>query len=515
MGNVTSNALVDLDSAAWLADQTSSGSGLTGTGSLSNPQWTLATYHHLYSVLSINNAHLRFLKCMFIEQYAEAALEHEDLTVRRVQSAVFADMFNTFVVETCSRASIGPPLNEWLLDIRSSFSGSELESEISRWKDIVPQLPFTSFLPGTRQTGTEATIESLKDSFLGALSDEIQDEVVRVPTDLIKDKVDTANLKPSPKRIAERFQSGKGVWPRVAKETFIGTVLDKGIDAVVDYAARSENKIEKIVAGGLVVGRAVLSGLDMVAQGVLAWKAKSIPWVGQFQTGAFALSVIEHKEASTKAGEQLARLIYGKDATADLTPEQTEYRESVETIESSSEKIDEVGEREIPAPLQNVSTAECDVVANADLERKEVTMPKAETDEIAKKLFGDPAAARSALGNAASRSQGLLVPDTFRNRQAAAAALLTDYAKRHIAFSDFRQSASSFSFFRTNIAALVRRLPSDRSGSFPAITQAQLMCTAPGFIPIRAAEKNLSTLAALPSLRPLTELGDGIDVEVR
>lgn len=513
LANIISNALVDLDTAAWLADQTSQGAGLTGNGSLSNPQWTLAGFHHLYSALCISQAQMKLFKSMFIEQYAEAALEHPDIKIRRVQAAVFVDIFNGFVTETALRGGMSAPKAEWLMDVTVDMTAEALSAEIGRWPGIIVQLPFTSYLPGTRQSGRESAWDSVGDSFVSSIMDETQQAMLGKENDLIMDDIERVDLTPNTTRIANHFRSGKKVWGRVAGQTFLSTALDQGVDAVVDYATRSESKVERIAAGSLVVGRSVVSGVEMAASGAAAWATRLIPWAREYSALQFATASKEHFDTSIKAGFQLTQLYYGRESHT--LKDQIIFQDSYTTLEWSSTYVSDLGFRDIPAPLQNVASAECDVIASAGLERRSMTLAEAEEKVLSDLLFSDKAVARNTLSAYASRSQGSTVPDTFRNRQAAAASLLVDYAQRHLGFSDYQRTGDTVSFFRSNATALVRREPEDRSASFPAITSAQMMCTSPGFVPMRAAEKDLSTLAALPSLRPISELAEGIDVEIR
>ncbi|MFM7188050.1 MAG: hypothetical protein ACKO14_09565 [Armatimonadota bacterium] len=80
----------------------------------------------------------------------------------------------------------------------------------------------------------------------------------------------------------------------------------------------------------------------------------------------------------------------------------------------------------------------------------------------------------------------------------------------------YKKTAAGFTYFRADFAALIRRDPSMRVAEFPAITSAQMICTAPGYVPMTSdGPKNINDILQLPELKPLSAVSLGININVK
>ena len=78
------------------------------------------------------------------------------------------------------------------------------------------------------------------------------------------------------------------------------------------------------------------------------------------------------------------------------------------------------------------------------------------------------------------------------------------------------KTSTGFTYFHADFAAIVRRDPSMKVAEFPAITSAQMMCTAPGYLPmVSDSPKNINEILQLPELQPLSSVSLGVNINVK
>ncbi len=135
------------------------------------------------------------------------------------------------------------------------------------------------------------------------------------------------------------------------------------------------------------------------------------------------------------------------------------------------------------------------------------------------KLASNPKAARVVIsgygGNNAPHSDGN-IPRTFDNIANATAALLYDLGQRNAQFIQPSISANSISFLASNFAIYIRREVGSTRAAVPPITDAELICASPGYIPKRTVGTvDLTSIGSLPDLKPISALGFGFDVNVK
>jgi hypothetical protein len=121
-----------------------------------------------------------------------------------------------------------------------------------------------------------------------------------------------------------------------------------------------------------------------------------------------------------------------------------------------------------------------------------------------------PADARNRLASGTERSS------TFDELSNAAGALLRDHGERNAETVEPTVHGDALDFFAALLAILVRREPGTTEATVPAITDAQLLCTAPGFLPQQSVDPvDLTTvecLAALVSNGAGVSTGGDLDV---
>ncbi len=509
-------ALLHVDDAAHLADQVTQNKNLSGTNSLQNPQWAAALLERYYHLLRVSDTLTRFCQTAGISQMADAVLKEADADVKRVLYAVFAFTFNTWTRNVSIRVGVAQRSN-WQLDTTRPLTVGEMDQEIGRLTAILAELPLGPalfpVLPTSREgEPPEQTSVEPEETFVSTLSESVFDTNIETIKDL-----------------PEIFDHLRGNWGAFAVDfrkyvngIFIGTAVDIGAtkfgDAVADrfgptLGNAAEDTVRIVYEGtkAVVLIRGILSNPEstgsLIADGLTA--------------GGFFADI----------KNLLANIL--KDAEKINKHEHERYRKS----RQNAEYLDKMRQAEIASggitlnitPDQQLllkKGPECDQLRGSSVSRTSVALPSDGTD------FSSATDARNFLGTTLTPptpvpssvpSNGQKapmvngpyggLPGTYDNVEAAAFALLQDYVNRNPQFNAPRIDSSGLSFTRSDIALLIRREAAASNFQVPAITDADVMCTAVGFIPMRSADPvNLTTVGQLPSLVSLTALGTGVNV---
>ncbi len=126
--------------------------------------------------------------------------------------------------------------------------------------------------------------------------------------------------------------------------------------------------------------------------------------------------------------------------------------------------------------------------------------------------------ATSPVRSASRAPGGNVLLRSYEGVEIAATLLMLDLIDRNpTAFnSQDNSDGNGFSYDRTDYALLLRRDAGTTVTSVPAITSAQLLCTAPGFVPARNdPPEDLSTASSLATLIAATTLSPGGNVHVK
>jgi len=166
-------------------------------------------------------------------------------------------------------------------------------------------------------------------------------------------------------------------------------------------------------------------------------------------------------------------------------------------IASSKKNGQSVPTKQLPV-VTNPNTAETDILADSDL------TPNT-TEEYGPWPLGDPRATRSVS----------MLPACFDD---AIDVLKLEFEKtiKSCPNLGYIKTSTGFSYFHADFAAIVRRDPSMLVAEFPAITSAQMMCTAPGYLPMMSDKpKNILEILQLPELKPLSSVSFGVSINVK
>ena len=164
--------------------------------------------------------------------------------------------------------------------------------------------------------------------------------------------------------------------------------------------------------------------------------------------------------------------------------------------------------------LTTPNRAECDQLSRAGVKKLHIDLPAQKGSSVSVTSLS-PETARAILsGYPQTTAVSSPPPRTFDNIETAAGTLVNDLGKRNPDTVQATPSGNGLDFYGSDFVGLVRREAGSTGASIPAITNAQLLCTAPGYIPMRSAQPiDLSAPGAtLPSLNPLSTLGTGVNI---
>ena len=158
-------------------------------------------------------------------------------------------------------------------------------------------------------------------------------------------------------------------------------------------------------------------------------------------------------------------------------------------------------------------TIEHDQLATAGLSISRLTVPTGGMLVFTRKrAVGDAASLRAFLqGDRAA----LALPRTFDTLSRATATLIHEYFQRNATNLNPRVEGDDLVFTRSSFSLLLRREANSNVAVIPQITEAQLLCSGPGFIPMRSTSPKNLTQMSLPALMPLSELGNGVNFDVQ
>jgi hypothetical protein len=105
---------------------------------------------------------------------------------------------------------------------------------------------------------------------------------------------------------------------------------------------------------------------------------------------------------------------------------------------------------------------------------------------------------------------------TYENIVNAAVALMLDFARRAPDLTQPQVTGNTFTYICADYALLVARGPNSAKYEPPGISDALLLCTGIGQLPMRNTEPDdLNSMAAWPELMPATAVGTGVNANVQ
>lgn len=479
------SSIIELDSLGYLGDQVSALNGLVGAGSLSNPQWLAAMFERQVAALRIAASMNKHQQTSMLGPLFAAVRATPPGNQRLLAYAVAVYCFNNWVRQLCAEVNV-PLQASWLGSDSSGVTESMVESELTKMESTLPLLPLG---PGFRPGGTGATSSIDVMQLFNAWKDatthlDLSGSMFQLFfTDTDKRLVNW---------ISSPASSGSKLQKNLSDDSRINSLLKSlksslGSSVYLDACTAfvTGQFTTAVTAWTQCMGLATLAHIGfrpVLAGGVpgLGWTSMASIGINDRLTTYFDCSLLWQNVEISQA------LSHG-DAIA------SSYQEGGLAIPG----------RTLPA-LTNPSSAECDQLAAAAVSKATVSVPASKRPQAE--------ARRHLLG------YRTLAADTrvYKDLLDSASSLLWDYLDRHPAVLNPTIGAGTAEFFRSDLALLIRREPGATQAEVPTITSAQLLCSSPGFVPMRTTDpKDLSILDNLPELQPASSLGTGVIVDVR
>lgn len=461
----------------------------SAASSLNNPQWTSAmlarTLHGMRMVADL----YRYYQIAGAEEMAAAIASSEDDVGKLGAYVVYAHAFNSWVATVYAGVGLDPADAD-SLPLDPDMTPDDVPACLAAVGSIIAELPLGVTLSRAGRRGGEQDSDSfwgsvaafandLQSSFLGTVAETIfgsdapQEWMKDIPSTLQGLRILLSDPKWSARYFDINFLKAFGIGQVV--EFTVGVLYD-GLGVWGDRAACAlDIGFNGVNLGGAVVG--------MVAM------TPSV--VGSIIWGTVAVnSLNEYRDAIHRCNE------------AGVFDRYTD--ESVEAIMDAMEAGEKQPGATQVAALTNPENAECDQIRRSAVSRLEVKLrnPRPSGDPPFDQLTVEDARDLLSL----VRDEDLLA-STFDNLENSVAALILDHGARNPSAVDARVTDDGLEFYATDFALLVRREPGTTEVTFPLITDAELICSSPGYIP--AATDGPVDIGSLDSLPDLL-LNDGV-----
>lgn len=504
------NSIVSLDDLTYLGDTTARfNSGLVEISVVSNPQWGAAMIQRSYLALRAVSVLMSIQQSQGIAQISTFVQSQTDSTQRLVAYAILASLFNEWINRAAG--AIGVPVNpNWQLNVSANMTVDQVPQQLSAISGILASLPFG---PGYRPTFSFARdVGSTSDTSLFDEARNIFNSFVGTMGEMfvnVSNKVVLSQWAANPVLTAQYIKSAlqrplfqtvllTKLASEIGKDIFIDKIIAPLLTPFVgamDAAA---------VANAIKIANDIYSLSTDIASIILTSESVVGPLVYGYQAlNAYAdlIKDLNNAKILLTAAQQQAL----QDATA--------------LDGNGSMGGSQVPGRTLPAAT-NPAGAESDQFWQSLGEhviKTSISIPP--TDTRGTRAGGPtvgslmPADARAILlGNGGGGA-----PRSFNNVAIAAASLLYDIGNRNPDTVKATLSGDTLQFYGVDLPLLIRRVAGDQSVVVPAITNAQLLCTSPGFIPMKSVSPVDLTLpgASLQALNPITPLGIGVGINVK
>ncbi|MGC4043258.1 MAG: hypothetical protein QM758_05595 [Armatimonas sp.] len=482
------NQALSLDDVGHTSNTVSTNNNLQGANNLDNPTWlagmmaqnlaSIKVVGALYSIMQVSG--LGELQAWVISRPTDAA--------RLTAYAVMASLVNAWIDAVC--AATGSAVNPaWKLNVGADVTLEGVAAQFDQLLAVVLALPFG---PGARPGGTG-------DAGLGAGS---------------------ANF-------------GAALLAALTAQVFPGQSL-----STLDPATAHFDLSARLGSAGILQVLAAQPGGVAAAQALVdGWLSSTQPadWPGgdeaaincQIQIvgttynffNALRASMMESQSAfgTIMLGNQALAAFDAMDAA--IATCGSVYQKALWERQACARKVlhdfrfangSAVTERQVPEV--SIAGLELDQVYGGAANRIRVLLCIEVEQEGPGKVRGlDVATSRAVLAGS-----GSAIPRTFAAVDNAAANLLADLTNRfQVELQGDWKADGSFTFLPSNFASFLRREPGAEFVTIPAITQAALLCSGPGFLPSRTVgDVDLATITSLPILNVMTSIVGGIPIHV-
>lgn len=534
MYEIFARQFVEFDNIGYLAEQITAQNKLQGANALNNPQWLLAMMERGHQAIVTFGYILEALQTNGLGALIQTVRETTDPTAQLVFYGVLTEIFNGWIAELAARVQY-PVDPAWLLDVGNSapVTNASLLTELDRIVPILNDLPFG---PGFNQTQPLRSAPTRGEQIIDP-----KDALPSVIGEILKNLKETLN---NPKEVKEIL---------VTIETDLNNYT-KRID--LDQTALAKFVLKNIAKEIVkdVIKKAIVDGLTK-------WKGKLV--------GTIADCIIEILDKS----KDLATYFSGTIATLEVLPLAIVFATlTALQIQAILQKLQECLDKiqmELPGrppillkgtvttdnypppvriPFVRVVTAETDQIratkiVKGQILRRRRRKPKLPVELKAIQLKLNPDGSISTVrgtltttevsaqiitpdGNppgSPSRSvtraaANLLMARSYEGVEVSALLLMIDLMNR---FPDaltpaYTSDGDGIGYGRSDLATLLRRETGSTAADVPGITSAQLLCTAPGYVPMNAGQpEDLTKTPTLAALMAATALSPGGNVHVK
>ena len=530
---------VEFDNLGYLAEQITAKNQLQGPNALNNPQWLLAMMERGQQAIITLGYILEALQTNGLGALIQTVRETTDPTGQLVFYGVLTEIFNGWIADMAARVEY--PVNPtWLLDVGNSapVTNASLLTELDRVVPVLNDLPFG---PGFNQTAPLRSAPTRGEKIIDpkdALPSIIAEILKNIGETLIEHKTlkdilvtveqDLVNYT---KRVdLNQTALSKFVLKNIAKE-IAKDVIKK---AIVDGFTKWEGKLAGTIADCIL--EILFKSHDLVAyfSGTIA-TLEVLPLAIVFAT----LSALQIRDILAKLKDCLEAiqkelpgrpppLILQGTVTIDnypppvripfvkvITPETDQIR-AAKVVKGQVLRR----RRRKPKPPVELKAIALKLSPTSSSATVSGTLT---SEEVSGRVLVTPDANTVGSGTSTSNSvhraaSNLLMARTYEGVEVSVTLLMIDLMNR---FPDaltpaYTADGDGIGYSRSDLATLLRRDAGSTAADVPGITAAQLLCAAPGFVPINSTQpEDLTKTPSLATLFAITSYSPGGNVHVK
>lgn len=526
---------IEFDNIGYLGEKITSLNSLKGTNAINNPQWLLAMMERGQQAGATFGYILEVLQTNGLGALIQTVREITDPTEQIIFYGVLTEIFNGWVTKIAARAQY-PVDPAWLLDVGdvTPVTNVTLVKELNRIVTILNQLPFGPGFQTTPPLRSALTRESIVDpkdavpSIIGEILQNIQETLDNPKT--VKEILFT--IETDITNYTKRIDLNK---------TKLSIFLLRNV--LKDIA---KDVIKKVISQGVETWKGKLAGI--IADCVLDILDKSIDLAKYFNGTILTLEVLPLAVVfATLTAIQIQAILVKLKECIDMIQKEMPGRPPPLVI-TGGIRID-VYPTPVRIPFVKVLTGETDqiragMVVKGKLLRRNrkgnggqglsglagkfsppvaretvsgMILPQLQAQTP---LFADPQgnALPPGVSPPSKAASTLLMVRTYEGVEVSMILLMIDLMKR---FPDqltpeFTPDGEGVSYSRSDLATLLRREAGSTEAMVPGITSAQLLCTAPGFIPAKNDQpEDLTTITSLATLISATSFSPGGNINVK
>jgi hypothetical protein len=527
-----------LDDSANMAGIVSSTNNLTGTSSLSNPQWHAEMMRKINSLLVLNEYSQRFSKIIGIKEMSEMVNQQTDPAAKAYFYTLFAIAFNRWVDRTEWLAGRTPRAN-LKLNIGSGMAVGNIGSELARVKSSVEALDLTPGFTKARLSTRSEGDQSDQDATADGIKTIVSSFTASLLENFSQFRIFTVEINSFVRNEVSELTINMGDYLARVRTFATETVTSINTTDTTTYMLNVSGFFKKFYAelDKAIFEKAVQTVLSAIFSSEFGDLGKqfvkcisSLVSMGMSMDAASASIIAAGACIAASAGACVIPIagagVLSAVAAWDVYQSSDDCLEFLKLLREDKDAIknaaDDLGAnaqqpvRNIPT-FNNVSTVECDQLASVGLSRKTISVNSStrsrqeSTNQVP--LTSVPVEAYRHL--ISGRGVAGQYPRTYDNVRRALIGLLNEYASRNVSTLSPTLSATGLTLTTSDFAILVRRDPGTTQSRIPSLTNARIMCTSPGLAPQRSDSANIQTMPSLPKLDLLTGVGFGVNVDVK